>query len=77
MRSPRTATKSSPRSPQLEKARVQQRKPNADKNKLKKKILKKKGKSRRRVGNHPKLNEAQAQVDGSGSFKSLVQVDYV
>ena len=29
MRSPRTATKSSPRSPQLEKAHVQQRRPNA------------------------------------------------
>ena len=33
MRSPRTATKSSPRSPQLEKARAQQRRPNAAKNK--------------------------------------------
>ena len=33
MRSPRTATKSSPRSPQLEKAREQQRRPNAYKNK--------------------------------------------
>ena len=31
MRSPRTTTKSSPRSPQLEKARVQQRRPNAAK----------------------------------------------
>ena len=31
LRSPRTATKSSPHSPQLEKARVQQRKPNAAK----------------------------------------------
>ena len=29
MRSPRTATKSSPRSPQLEKARAQQQRPNA------------------------------------------------
>ena len=38
MRSLRTATKGSPRSPQLEKARVQQRRPNAAKiNKLKKK----------------------------------------
>ena len=34
MRSPRTTTKSSPRSPQLEKARVQQQRPNAAKNKL-------------------------------------------
>ena len=33
MRSPRTATKSSPRSPQLEKARAQQRRPKAAKNK--------------------------------------------
>ena len=32
MRSPRTTTKSSPRSPQLEKALVQQRRPNAAKN---------------------------------------------
>ena len=37
MRSPRTATKSSPRSPQLEKAPAQQRRPNAAKNKFKKK----------------------------------------
>ena len=39
MISPRTATKSSPRSPQLEKARAQQRRPNTaeNKNKLKKK----------------------------------------
>ena len=37
MRSPRTAMKSSPRSPQLEKACVQQRRPNTAKNKLKKK----------------------------------------
>ena len=36
MRSPRTAMKSSPRSLQLEKARAQQRGPNAAKNKLKK-----------------------------------------
>ena len=34
MRSPRTAMKSSPRSPQLEKARTQQQTPNAAKNKL-------------------------------------------
>ena len=33
VRSPRNATKSSPRSPQLEKARAQQRRPNATKNK--------------------------------------------
>ena len=33
MRSPRTTTKSSPRSPQLEKALVQQRRPNAAKSK--------------------------------------------
>ena len=33
MRSPCTATKSSPRSPQLEKACVQQQRPNAAKNK--------------------------------------------
>ena len=32
MRSPRTTTKSSPRSPQLEKAQAQQRRPNAAKN---------------------------------------------
>ena len=36
MRSPCTATKSSPRSPQLEKACVQQRRPNAAKNKINK-----------------------------------------
>ena len=36
MRSPRTATKSSPCSLQLEKARVQQRRPNAAKNKINK-----------------------------------------
>ena len=35
MRSPHTATKSSPCSPQLEKARMQQRKPNAAKKKKK------------------------------------------
>ena len=34
MRSPRTTTKSSPRSPQLEKDRAQQQRPNAAKNKL-------------------------------------------
>ena len=34
MRSPRTATKSSPRSPQLEKACTQQRRPNADKHNI-------------------------------------------
>ena len=39
MRSPRTATKSSPRSPQLEKARVWQQRPNAAKNKEKKKNI--------------------------------------
>ena len=44
MRSPCTATKSSPRSPQLEKAHVQQRRPNATKNKInnKNKYIKKK-----------------------------------
>ena len=36
MRSPRTTMKSSPRSPQLEKARAQQRRPNAAKNKINK-----------------------------------------
>ena len=36
MRSLRTAMKSSPRSPQLEKARAQQRRPNAEKKKNKK-----------------------------------------
>ena len=41
MRSPCTATKSSPRSPQLEKARVQQRRTNAANKKERKKILKK------------------------------------
>ena len=35
MRSPCTAAKRSPRSPQLEKAHVQQRRPNAAKNELK------------------------------------------
>ena len=35
MRGPRTAMKSGPRSPQLEKARVQQRRPNTAKNKNK------------------------------------------
>ena len=39
MRSPHTATKSSPGSPQLEKARAQQRRPNTAKNKLKKKKI--------------------------------------
>ena len=34
MRSPRTTTKSSPRSPHLEKAHVQQQRPNATINKL-------------------------------------------
>ena len=42
MRSLRTAKKSSPRLPQLEKARVQQRRPNADKNKFFKKSFKNK-----------------------------------
>ena len=37
MRSPRTATKSSPRLPQLEKAHAQQRRPNAAKKKKKNK----------------------------------------
>ena len=47
MRSLRTATKSSPRSPQLEKARVQQLRPNTAKNKIKNKIkfIKKKKKN--------------------------------
>ena len=36
MRSLRTITKSSPHSPQLEKARVQQQRPNAAKNKINK-----------------------------------------
>ena len=48
MRSPCTATKRSPRSPQLEKARVQQRRPNAAKsktNKINKLIKNKKIKS--------------------------------
>ena len=39
MRSLRTATKSSPRSPQLEKARVQQRRPNAAPHPPKKKYM--------------------------------------
>ena len=39
MRSPCTTMKNSPRSPQLEKARTQQRRPNAAKNKLKKKKM--------------------------------------
>ena len=43
MRSPRTATKSNPGSPQLEKARVQQQRPNTAKNKINK-IKKKKKK---------------------------------
>ena len=44
MRSLRTAAKSSPRPPQLEKARAQQRRPNTAKNKIENKInlLKKK-----------------------------------
>ena len=42
MRSPWTATKSSPRLLQLEKARAQQRKPNAAKNKQMNKFIKKK-----------------------------------
>ena len=41
MRSPSTSMKSSPRSPQLEKVHVQQQRPNAAKNKLKKFFLKK------------------------------------
>ena len=44
MRSPHTATKSSPRSLQLEKARTQQQRPNAAKNKLKNKNFFKMGK---------------------------------
>ena len=47
MRSPRIATKSSPRSPQLEKARAQQRRPNAAKNKNKNKINKIKKKKKK------------------------------
>ena len=39
MRSPCTATKSSPRSPQLEKTRAQQRRPNTAKKKKKKKTI--------------------------------------
>ena len=39
MRSPRTTTKSRPHSPQLEKALAQQQRPNAAKNKYKKKKL--------------------------------------
>ena len=44
MRSPRTATKSGPSSPQLEKARTQQQRPNTAKNKLIKKKKKQKEK---------------------------------
>ena len=42
MRSPRSSTKSSPRSPQLEKARTQQQRPNAAENKRQEKKQKKK-----------------------------------
>ena len=42
MRSPRTAMENSPHSPQLEKARAQQRRPNAAKNKQINKFIKKK-----------------------------------
>ena len=42
MRSPHTATKSSPSSPQLEKASIQQQRPNAAKNKINKFIFLKK-----------------------------------
>ena len=42
MRNPRTATKSSPHSLQLEKARAQQQRPNAAKNKKKNFNIKKK-----------------------------------
>ena len=42
MRSPHTAMKSSPHSPQLEKARAQQRRPNAAKHKEINKLKKKK-----------------------------------
>ena len=39
MWSPRNATKSSPHSPQLQKARAQQQRPNAAKNKFKNQII--------------------------------------
>ena len=48
MRSPRTATKSGSRSLQLEKARVQQQRPNAAKNKINKCI--KNNKKRKKWG---------------------------
>ena len=48
IRSPRTATKSSPRSPQLEKAHVQQQKPNT----AKKLIKKKKKLNKKKIGPH-------------------------
>ena len=48
MRSPCTATKSSPRSPQLEKAYAQQRRPNTAKKKEKKKKKKTKGEGKRK-----------------------------
>ena len=54
MRSPRTATKSSPRLLQLEKARAQQRRPNAGKNKINK-INKLKKKKRKRKKHFPVL----------------------
>ena len=58
MRRPRTTTKSSPRSPQLEKAHAWQQRPNAAKNFKKKKkknrepvkVLKKKKKGKNKVG---------------------------
>ena len=56
MRSPRTATKSSPRSPQLEKAHAQQRRPDAAKNKY---VKKKKKKGKCSLELHPQLASQQ------------------
>ena len=52
MRSPRTTTKSSPRSLQLEKAHMQQRRPNVAKNKFKKRKEKKLP-----INNSPEVSE--------------------
>ena len=75
MRSPRTAKKSSPRSPQLEKARAQQWRPNAAKNKIifkKEFYLKKKNRELFWFVSLPKQNVRQGiqvQVFYSGTGK--------
>ena len=67
MRSPHTATKSSPRSPQLAKAYAQQRRPNAAKKKKKKREI---SKNEKKFAKRERREERAFQVKGIGFIKA-------